>query len=192
MLALLASPLASHAQAPAADSLAPPPARVLITGVATAPAADSTRRKPWHEQPRFVMARSLLVPGWGQMHNRAWLKAVLVAGTEVWIGTRIVQDERNLERLARDLDGAQREPGQPRVDGIVNEYNALLDQRLGRQWMLAGVIAYALVDAYVDAHFRGFDLEFQNDPALPAGASPADLAGRSGRHRMRLALRWDF
>ena len=30
---------------------------------------------------------------------------------------------------------------------------------------------WPLVDAYVDANFRGFDVEFRNDPALPAGAS---------------------
>ncbi len=138
------------------------------------------------------MARSLLVPGWGQVHNRAWLKAVLVAGTEAWLGARIVQDERALEQTLLDLEQARRDIDQRRETELVNEYNALLDRRLGRQWMLGGVLAYALVDAYVDAHFRGFDLEFQNDPALPAGASPAVPAGRSGRHGVRLALRWDF
>jgi hypothetical protein len=74
----------------------------------------------------------------------------------------------------------------------VNEYNARLDQRLSREWLLGGVIAYALVDAYVDAHFRGFDVEFRNDPALPAGTSPAGPQGGGGGPGMRLALRWRF
>ena len=54
------------------------------------------------------------------------------------------------------------------------------------------MIAYALVDAYVDAHFRGFDVEFRNDPALPAGTSPNAPAGGGGGPGVRLALRWDF
>jgi len=39
--------------------------------------------------------------------------------------------------------------------------------------VLAGVrAAAALLDAYIDAHFRGFKLEFKSDPALPRGSSP--------------------
>jgi hypothetical protein len=38
-----------------------------------------------------------------------------------------------------------------------------------------------VIDAYVDAHFRRFDIDFQFDPALPGGA-PAPGA--------RLSLRW--
>jgi hypothetical protein len=46
------------------------------------------------------------------------------------------------------------------------------------------VIVYAMVDAYVDAHFRNFDVDFETDPALPGGA-PAEAGGR-------LLLRWRF
>jgi hypothetical protein len=55
---------------------------------------------------------------------------------------------------------------------------------VARQWLLAGVIVYALLDAYVDAHFRGFDIEFETDPALPEDA-PAAMGARAG-------LRWSF
>jgi hypothetical protein len=56
--------------------------------------------------------------------------------------------------------------------------------------MLGGVLAYALVDAYVDAHFRNFDLEFRNDPALtPAGEAPSSAVPAPVT---RLALRWTF
>ena len=50
--------------------------------------------------------------------------------------------------------------------------------------LLAGLIVYALLDAYVDAHFRGFDVEFDTDPALPADAAAAP--------RLRAGLRWTF
>ncbi len=173
--------------------------RIVVVGGAKQAPYDSTRRKlPWHEQPRFVMARSLLIPGWGQFHNRSWLKAGLVAAAETWLGVKVVQDQRRLDDLLRDI-----EPLQANVDtlhsdqrrllnALVNEYNGLLDQRLGRQWMLGGVLAYALVDAYVDAHFRGFDLEFQHDPALPPGSSPVPAGEKKSRLGFRVALRRHF
>src|SRR5437016_4259211 len=32
----------------------------------------------WSDQPRMVMLRSLVLPGWGQLYNRAYFKAGLV------------------------------------------------------------------------------------------------------------------
>ena len=135
------------------------------------------------------MARSLILPAWGQVYNHAWLKAAAVAGGEGWLGARIVQDQRKLNELLRELDRARADSDQERETAIVNEYNSRLDQRLARQWILGAVLAYALVDAYVDANFRGFDLEFKHDPALPDGPPPANGAGGGG---VRLGLRWTF
>jgi hypothetical protein len=45
----------------------------------------------------------------------------------------------------------------------------------------------------VDAHFRGFELEFEHDPALPDGPPPATPNGsRGGGGGVRLGLRWRF
>jgi len=161
--------------------------------VLPAPAhADSVRRPPWHEQPRFVMARSLLVPGWGQAHNRAWVKALLVAGGEIALITEIVQQQNELDQKLTEIDAARAADDAAGEAALVTEYNDLLDQRVGNEWKLGAVIAYAMLDAYVDAHFRGFDVEFRNDPALPAGTSPTGLNRGGGGPAVRLALRWDF
>lgn len=153
--------------------------------------ADTVRRLPWHEQPRFVMARSLVIPGWGQLHNGAWIKAIAVAGGEAYLGAKILEDQRELDRLLGALDAARAGFDQEREAELVNEYNARLDQRLRRQWFFGAALAYALIDAYVDANFRGFDVEFQNDPALPAGAPPVPTGGSDGPG-MRLFYRWHF
>ena len=40
-----------------------------------------------------------------------------------------------------------------------------------------------MIDAYVDAHFKNFDVNLDIDPALPAGMGPPGA---------RLELRWSF
>ena len=94
------------------------------------------------------------------------------------------------------MNAAQAANDEPRYAAAANRYNARLDTYVGRQWMLGGVLAYALVDAYVDAHFRDFDIEFRHDPALPEQlpAEPAaPKGGGSARgERLSLALRWHF
>jgi len=171
------------------------------------------------------MLRSLLIPGWGQAHNHAWIKAALLAVGDGSLRVRMVRDERRLSRLNRDADarlgdltaaavdtaaaGAEYRAAlasgdQQRIDAaqaallsanlrlggasdaynsVVNTYNALLQSSINRRWLVGGVVLYALLDAYVDAHLRNFDIDFQIDPALPGGSqSPGG----------RLQLRWSF
>ena len=109
---------------------------------------------------------------------------------EIWLGTKLVQDQRELNRLSQELADADAANDEVRYDELVNQYNARLEQRTARQWLFGALLAYAMIDAYVDAHFRGFEIEFQTDPALPAGPEPA--SGGQGGVGARLALRWDF
>lgn len=165
-------------------------------GAATAGRDSTQRQRAWHEQPRFVMARSLVVPGWGQFHNRAWFKAAAVAAGEGVLVSRIARDQSDLKDWRARVDQAARDEDAEGYAKAASEYNAALDRLVGHQWLLGGVIAYALVDAYVDAHFRDFDIEFRTDPALPDGIPPSDARpARSAASRlpgMRAALRWHF
>ena len=148
----------------------------------------------WSEQPRFVMLRSLAIPGWGQWHNHARFKALAVAGAEGWIVAGIFDDQRQMNRLLGDVNAAKAAKDQAALDVAVNGYNSHLDGFIGGQWFLAGVLAYAMVDAYVDAHFRTFDIDFRHDPALPRDAAPEGTppAHPAGRPSARLSLRWHF
>ncbi len=191
LLALLVAGAPRVAAAAPPDTLAPPGRVVPVL-----PDTAGRAAKPhagWSEQPRFVMMRSALVPGWGQAHNHAWLKAVGVAAAESYLISALVNDDRVLNDLQDEINSIPDSLASFRTDPI-QRYNARVEKYVGRQWMLAGVLAYALVDAYVDAHFRNFDLEFRHDPALPEGASAdpgaTTSAVRSGT--TRLALRWHF
>jgi hypothetical protein len=151
--------------------------------------ADSVKALGWSARPRYVMMRSLIIPGWGQAYNRAWFKAGAVMAGEVALGVAIYNDTQKLHDLQAQLDPLT--PGAPDYVAVANEYNSQLDQRTAHSWFLGAVVTYALVDAYVDAHFRGFDMEFKHDPALPNGPPPATHSG-GGSGTTRLGLRWHF
>jgi hypothetical protein len=141
--------------------------------------ADSARvvkKTGLFDQPRFVMLRSLLVPGWGQLHNRAWIKAGAVAFGEVYLAVNIVQDGRDLETLNANVEAARLAGDLDAERVAVDQYNALLNTYVGRQWLLGALVVYALMDAYVDAHFVGFKVEFEHDPALPPGVTGARIS----------------
>jgi hypothetical protein len=184
-------------------------------------AANDTARVRIHhgrfDTPRWVMLRSLAFPGWGQLQNRAWIKAVLLGGLDAYLRVMAVDNELWIRRHEGPVRGAQRafmvaqdslrqytivpnpdttitnqiEHWNPiylaasdRYNQLVGPYNARLDQQVSQAWILGGVLIYAIVDAYVDAHFRDFKIEFEHDPALPGGRPPS---GQS-----RLSLRWTF
>jgi len=168
-------------------------APALAAGSAAAP-ADSVRgpaRVSWTEQPRVVMLRALVLPGWGQWHNHSYVKCAMVAGAEGWLGAGIVSAHADLAPLLADADAAFAAKDEVAYAAARNRYNARLDQFVGRQWLLGGVLAYAMIDAYVDAHFRNFDLEFRTDPALPQDGARGAGASAPGT-ASRLALRWTF
>lgn len=129
--------------------------------------------------PRYVMLRSLVIPGWGQAHNGAWFKAVAVAGAEVAFGMRVVKDQRELDRLAESVARARASGDIELEEQAVAAYNNRLGASFARMYLLGAVGVYALVDAYVDAHFRSFKVDFETDPAFPAGV-PQEVGVRVG------------
>ena len=119
------------------------------------------------DRPRWVMFRSLVLPGWGQLHNHAWFKAAVIGGTEWTLIARLVDDRRALDRLSDEID-ASRLAGDAALEAsLTAEFNARSDRFVGRQWWLGALLAYSLLDAYIDAHFRHFRIDLKDDPALP-------------------------
>ncbi len=147
-----------------------------------APAAIAPRARAF-SAPGWIMARSAIVPGWGQLTNGAWTKAIAVAGAQAWLASRVVGDFREMDRLSARIDEAAARGDEAAHDALVLDYNARLDQSIRREWLMAGVFAYSLLDAYVDAHFRNFELQFTPPPAPPSDAQPLSAA---------ISLRWSF
>lgn len=188
LFALVLALAALPARAAELDRPGPAGIEVIAPGSDSAAAAPDTSRRRvaprrWSDQPRFVMLRSALVPGWGQAHNRAWVKAAVVAAGEGTLGALLIADARESDRLFERARSLQSGPPGP-YEAAVAEYNAAVDQFVRRQWFFGAVLLYSVIDAYVDANFRGFEIEFRKDPALPDGP-PSDLSAR-------LSYRWTF
>jgi hypothetical protein len=191
------APAAPHAStAPdsgaAPDSTAADSSRVIEIGAGAKSATSGPPVVKRFDQPRWVMLRSLVVPGWGQLHNHAWIKAAIIAGLDLSTRVKIVNDEHVLSRLRVEADEAAFVASLPaatpeeeqRYTDLANAYNDRLATSVNRRWTWAGILVYAMLDAYVDAHFVHFDTDFHSDPALPGGAPSPGSA--------RLYLRWNF
>jgi uncharacterized protein DUF5683 len=239
LLSLATGPVVVHAQGAAAeDSTAAAPDSAAVTPAPVAATAADTLSSPSivtpgtldsaiaepplrqrrtlpqpgrFDRPRWVMLRSLLVPAWGQVHNRAWIKAVLVAVGDGALRVRFFRDERRLNELNRNAGLAANDTtatglefrealasgDQQQIDAaraaynsslaafndVAFAYNDLLQTSINRRWLLGGVVLYAMIDAYVDAHFKNFDINLEFDPALPGGTGPGGA---------RLQIRWAF
>jgi hypothetical protein len=176
------APGGAPAEAPRAardTAAASPP--ILREGIA---APGRRRQLTRWEQPKWVMFRSLALPGWGQFHNRAWLKAIGIAAGEGTLIYKLYDDRRDLDALERAVEAARAAGEEDLEDVLVTEYNSRLDSYVGRQWLLGGLVAFAMLDAYIDAHFRSFNVEFEGDPALPGGVPPS--------RKLRLSVGWRF
>ena len=188
------------------DSVPPQESGVIEIGPAgvvspsasrAAPDTSATRRAPPRkhsefDEPRWVMARSLVIPGWGQLHNGSWIKAAGVATVEGLLISRMVNDKQALDDLSGQVDVA-RAAGDAAAESLAVEgYNSHLNDLTRRQWLFAATLIYALLDAYIDAHFRDFDIEFRQDPALPGGVPPTEGKHKSTSGEFRLAIRRRF
>jgi hypothetical protein len=144
---------------------------IRLLGSGRAARDTSARVQSRFDTPRWVMLRSLVVPGWGQWTNGSWLKALAVAGVEVGLGLAIHNDVRELDRLLGQVDAARAAKDPEAELNAVAAYNDRQTSLVAREWLLGGAVAYALMDAYVDAHFRRFKVEFRRDRPLPEGAT---------------------
>ena len=91
--------------------------------------------------PTGVMLRSAVLPGWGQWVNGARLKAVIAAaGTAALAGGAVWNNQK--KQAAADTE----------------ERTFYEDRRSQAVWYLAALYGLNLMDAYVDAHLKKFDV----------------------------------
>ena len=106
-----------------------------------------------YQNPTKALFKSLLVPGWGQVGNRRYVKAGVIFALEVlFVGAAIhydnqVGDARRMFESAESLASRN------------NWYDYMDNKRKNRgkfAWYAGITIFISMFDAYVDAHLFGF------------------------------------
>jgi hypothetical protein len=90
------------------------------------------------------MLKSVLVPGWGQATNGSWIKAGLAAGLEGYLIAGAVQAGRDVRRIRASSDTTSLADAQ--------------DRKVKYVWWTIGATCISMLDAFVDAHFKNFDV----------------------------------
>lgn len=104
------------------------------------------------KSPWGAVARSAIIPGWGQFYNESYWKIPVIWGTAAWFVYNWV-DNNNLYNDYRSL-----------YQSTQNEYyrrlrNFYRDQRDNFTIYLGLLYLLNLVDAYVDAHLFDFNVD---------------------------------
>ncbi len=142
-----------------------PPADTLSVDTSVA----APKKKNWftrdYPSPKKAAILSLAIPGGGQIYNKRWWKLPLVYGAVVGMGFTIDYQQRNFRRL-RDALELKRDSLPHEFSGTsIDNVRALrsLRDEFDKNTQLAYVgmfLVYTLqtLEAYVDAHLKGFDV----------------------------------
>ena len=93
--------------------------------------SDTPMKSPWG-----AVARSAMLPGWGQCYNESYIKSVIAFGTSFYFISQIVTNERKYK-----------DTGEVKFR----------DQRVTNSWYFGLTYFLIMVDAYIDAYLYRFD-----------------------------------
>lgn len=102
----------------------------------------------------WVTVRSGILPGWGQLVNGKPLKAALLGGIYGYFAVGALAAEADRRDAAKALGGGT-------DAALTAAVNAAVERRNSKMWMMGATMLYAMLDAYVDAHFYKYDDEWR-------------------------------
>ena len=120
------------------------------------------------KSPKGAMIRSAILPGWGQVYNNKYLKALVYLGGESYFIYRYSAINNDVNKLKND-------------NATEDDIKKKEHLRNGWAWLFSAGYLLALGDAYVDAHLYGL----YSGNKLSVGFKPDD---RSRSLQMQLNL----
>jgi hypothetical protein len=133
-------------------------------------ATDSTNlEERMIQNPTLALFKSLVIPGWGQLGNRSYIKAILFAGLDAYLVSNAIHyrneaadryDRYESVVLPLPADSCSSDPDcnslRNQKNGFYDDYLASKDQRNKFIWFAVITAFVSMFDAYVDAHLSGF------------------------------------
>lgn len=111
--------------------------------------------------PRKASTRSAIIPGWGQIYNDSWWKVPIVYGS-LGVAIHFVGVNEGLRNDNLALVAEERAKDIP-DDNAIRVYQRRADNwRKNRDLVfltMAGLYALQIIDAAVDAHLKGFNVD---------------------------------
>ncbi|HKL14706.1 MAG TPA: DUF5683 domain-containing protein [Balneolaceae bacterium] len=171
----------------------------LSNSAAVQDSVDTGSSQQEFPQPKSVMLKSLMVPGWGQIINKQAWKVPIVYGLYAGVGYytyTVHQDYRDYKaayynsQRGEDTD-FKFGPTPERLQGVsANQLRSNRNSLRNRRDLMfvVFVLAHGLnaVDAYVFAHMRSFDVS--DDLSAKATVSPDLLASAVPGIKLSLQL----
>ncbi len=121
------------------------------------------------QNPTAGLFKSMVVPGWGQLGNRRYFKAVIYAGLDIWfVGSAI-----HYGRQASDFKAAYDAADEINLrNAFYDLYSDRKDERNKFTWFAVIVTFISMFDAYADAHLSGYPAKIA-DGELSLNLAPA-------------------
>jgi len=141
---------------------------------------------PRRSRPFFVMVRSAVVPGWGQVYNHKFLKAGMVVAGEGFLGYKAWQELQRENDAVSRLDAVGQagfRPGDPEYTDALLDVETHKNRKINWIWWGLAAHLVSMVDAYVDAHLASFEADF---------GPPESAVDLGERPRLTLAFRTRF
>ncbi len=135
------------------------------TGSEFTPPTPSTKmiKKPW---PTGALFRSAIIPGWGQVYNKQYIKAVIYGGTEIALAYTTSHYWKQMDTHQKNFMNSTDRTYQ------AQEYFYYQNSRDNRNlflWLTGLTFFISIFDAYVDAHFADYNVQ---DKAFEAYLAP--------------------
>lgn len=142
-------------RAQVADSLTPVYSdssglRIRSATPAVLPKAGVVDESQWPD-PTITLFKSMLVPGWGQITNKRYVKAAIAIGLETWFITGAIV---NGSKMNQALDNFHAYPDETQ---FFYDYQYYQGNRSDYLWLLGITVFVSMFDAYVDAHLRPYE-----------------------------------